>query len=74
VFIGTTHSLFEDVALFVVIGASLVWTVLGRLVIGALAVRLFAVLRRLLHRRKAIAKADVAMQNEDTSPQEESEP
>jgi len=51
VFIGTTHSLFEDVALFAVIGASLVWMVVSRLVIGAVAVRLFAVARWALCRR-----------------------
>lgn len=47
VFIGTTHSLFEDTMLFVIIGASLVWIVLGRLIIGCISVRLFGLARRL---------------------------
>ena len=50
VFIGTTHSLVEDTGLFYVLGASIWWIVLGRLVLGALAVRVFAFLRRLLLR------------------------
>lgn len=41
VFIGTTHSLLEDTGLFAVLGASVWCIVLGRLVIGALAVRVF---------------------------------
>lgn len=50
VFIGTTHSLFEDTALFVVLGASVWWIVLGRVVLGALAVRVFALFRGLFLR------------------------
>jgi len=66
VFIGTTHSLFEDVALFAVIGASVVWTVVSRLIIGALAVRLFASTRWLL--RKRVARAE-PMGNDEPAPE-----
>ena len=45
VFIGTTHSLLEDTGLFAVVGASIGWIVLGRLAIGAVAVRIFAFVR-----------------------------
>jgi spore maturation protein SpmB len=50
VFIGTTHSLWEDTGLFAILGASIWWIVLGRLVVGALAVRFFALARVLLLR------------------------
>ncbi len=50
VFIGTTHSLWEDTGLFAVLGASIWWILLGRLVIGAVAVRVFSALRMLVLR------------------------
>jgi len=53
VFIGTTHSLVEDVALFAVLGASVLWMLLSRLVIGCGAVRVFALLRRAIARQAA---------------------
>jgi hypothetical protein len=45
VFMGTTHSLFEDTMLFVILHASVLWLVVGRLAIGCLAVRLFSLTR-----------------------------
>ena len=66
VFIGTTHSLFEDVALFAVIGASVLWTVVSRLVIGSLAVRTFALLRRAVAKRAA-PEPDAADAPDDSS-------
>ena len=48
VFLGTTHSLFEDTMLFVIIHASALWIVVARLVIGCIAVRLFSFARWLI--------------------------
>jgi len=45
VFMGTTHSLFEDTMLFVILHASVLWIVVVRLAIGCVAVRLFSAAR-----------------------------
>jgi len=45
VFIGTTHSLFEDTVYWAILGASVLWIVAARLIIGCVAVRLFSLAR-----------------------------
>jgi hypothetical protein len=62
VFIGTTHSVFEDTLLFMVAGASFVWIFFGRLVLGCVAVRVFAVARWFY--LKAISKSEIRRKSE----------
>lgn len=40
IFLGTNHALIEDTLIFVVVGASLAWILLGRLVVGFLVLRI----------------------------------
>jgi len=54
VFIGTTHSLFEDTVLFLLVGASVFWIVVPRVILGCLAVRVFELLRRLWLRLRGV--------------------
>ena len=53
VFIGTTHSLFEDTVYFAILGASVPWIVVSRLIIGCVAVRIFSLARRVYLKRFA---------------------